>query len=68
VTGAIVAVAQVIRWPIGFAMVWVSAGTLAAAERCQICPRAGLALPDVGEWCSRIARGMLGATEPGERH
>jgi hypothetical protein len=58
-SGAVVALAGAIRWPIAIAMIWASAGTLALAERCQLWPRAGLALLDVGEWCSRVARRML---------
>jgi hypothetical protein len=59
--GAVVAIAAVIQWPVVRAMVWVSAAMLAVAERCQPWPRAGLALLDVGEWCSRVARRMLPA-------
>jgi hypothetical protein len=58
---AIVTLAGAIQWPIGLAMIWVSAGALAVAERCQLWPRAGFALLDVGEWCSRVARHMLSA-------
>jgi hypothetical protein len=56
VTGAVVAIAHVIQWPVALAMVWVSAAMLAVAERCQPWPRAGLTLVDISEWCSRVAK------------
>jgi hypothetical protein len=59
VSGAVVAIAHAAQWLAPLAMIGLSAAAVALAERCQICPRAGLVLLDVGEWCSRIARGML---------
>lgn len=58
-SGAIVAIARVIQRPIAFAMVWVSAVTLAFAERGLLWPRAGLALLALGDSCARLARRML---------
>jgi hypothetical protein len=59
VSGAVVAIAEAIQWPVVLAMIRVSAATLAVAERCQLWPRAGLALIDAGEACGRVARQML---------
>jgi hypothetical protein len=59
VTIAIVAIAQAVQWPIALAMIRLSAAAVAVAERCQICPRAGLALLDISERCGRLARRML---------
>lgn len=60
-SGAVVAIAGAIRWPVALALIRSSAAAVAVAERCQLWPRAGLALLDIGEWCSRVARRMLPA-------
>jgi hypothetical protein len=60
VTIAIVTLAGAIQWLVALAMIWVSAGTLAVAERCQLWPRAGLTLVSISERCALLARGMLG--------
>jgi hypothetical protein len=44
---------------VALAMIWVGEATLFAAQHCQMCPRAGLVLLDIGERCSRVARGQL---------
>jgi hypothetical protein len=60
VTVVVVVIAEAIRWPVALVMVWVGGATLAAAERCGPgSERVALALIDVGEACSRIARQML---------
>jgi hypothetical protein len=56
---AVVTLAGAIQWPIALAMIRLSATATAAAERCQICPRTGLALVDLSERCGRLARRML---------
>jgi uncharacterized protein DUF4236 len=56
-SGAVVAIAEVIQWPIAFAALWLYWATLTAAEAMvPRWPRTVLALLDVGEWCSRTAR------------
>jgi hypothetical protein len=44
---------------IALAMIRLSAAAVAVAERCQMCPRTGLALVDISERCGRLARRML---------
>ena len=59
-SGAIVAIAQVIQWPVAFAALWLSWATLTAAEAIgPRWPRTGLALVDISGWCSSVARRML---------
>jgi hypothetical protein len=65
VTGTVAVIAGVIRWPIALIMVLLGEATLAAAERCRIWPRLGLALLDIGQACSRVARQMLPPRKPG---
>jgi hypothetical protein len=61
-SGAVVAIAQVVQWPIAFAALWLSWATLTAAEAMgPRWPRAGLAPLDIGERCSRVARRLLPA-------
>jgi hypothetical protein len=58
VTGAVVVIAEAIRWPVAVLMLWLSGATLAAADRV----RAGnlaLGLLRVADVCARIARQML---------
>jgi hypothetical protein len=57
---AIVTLARAIQWLVVLGMIWSSAAAVAVAERCQICPRVGLALVDISERCALLARGMLG--------
>jgi hypothetical protein len=64
---AIVTLGRAIQWLVVVAMIRSPAAAIAVADRCQICPQAGLVLLDVGGWCSRVARGMLRATEPGQK-
>jgi hypothetical protein len=56
---AAVTLAGAIQWLGPLAMIRLSATATAAAERCQLWPRTGLALVDVSEWCSSVARRML---------
>jgi hypothetical protein len=58
-TSAVVAIAEAIRRPVVVLMLWIGEATLFAAQHCQMCPRAGLVLLDIGESCSRVARGIL---------
>jgi hypothetical protein len=61
-SGAIVAIAQVIQWPVAFAALWLTWATLTAAEAMGLrWPRTGLALLDIGRWCSHVARRLLTA-------
>jgi hypothetical protein len=59
-SGAVVAVAQVIQWPIAFAAL-CSPGRRSLRQKRwgPDGPRTGLALLDVGHWCSRVARRMF---------
>jgi hypothetical protein len=60
VSGAVVAIAQAIRCPAAVALRWIAAVTLAAAQRFGAhAPRLALGFLDLGEACSRGARGML---------
>jgi hypothetical protein len=67
VSGTVVAIGQVIQLPIALAMIWVSAATLAVGRALPAVATHGFGVAYIGEQCSRTARGMLGATEPGER-
>jgi hypothetical protein len=58
VTGVVVVIAAVIRWPVVVLMLWISGATLAAAQRCHA-GNLALGLLWVGEACARIARQML---------
>jgi hypothetical protein len=58
VTGAVVAIAEAIRWPVAVLMLWGSAATLAAVDRCPW-PQGAMRLLDLGDVCSRVARRML---------
>jgi hypothetical protein len=56
---AIVTLGLAIQWLVVVAMIRLSATATAAAERCQMWPRTGLALVDISEKCGRLARRML---------
>jgi hypothetical protein len=56
---AIVTLAGAIQWLVVLAMFWLSAAAVVVAEYCQLWPRIGLTLLDVGDSSSRVARRML---------
>jgi hypothetical protein len=56
---AVVAIAGAIQWLVVLAMIRLSAAAVVAAEHCQLWPRMGLTLLDVGDSCSRVAHRML---------
>jgi hypothetical protein len=55
-TGAVVAIAEAIRWPVAVVALWGCGAAVTAAERC---PVGRLGLLRVADACARMARQML---------
>jgi hypothetical protein len=56
---AIVTLAGAIEQLVVLLLIGLSAAAVAVAERCQLWPRGGLVLLDIGDSCSRAAHRML---------
>ena len=57
-SGAIVAIAERIGWPVAVLMLWAAAAAFSAAQHCPLLWLAELLL-DFGSMCSRGCRAML---------